>query len=307
MRYISMGLLLVLAGMASADPTPGAAPTTVSAPVTAASDLTLPRESRVPGGIALLPLPADSPQDTQVWFGKQPVWVLTDSGGHRVAVIGIPLGARDHIDVHLLAKGRESAVPIALTPKAYQEQHLTVSQQFVTPDPKQLERYSREAAEQAAVYKAFNAKEGGWPVFHMPVVGIINPNSFGSVRFFNGEQRAPHSGMDIGAPEGREVTAPADGVVVQTGDYFFNGNTVLIDHGNGLVSMLCHLSKIIATPGQHVKAGDLVGLVGHTGRVTASHLHWGVSLNDARVNPLLVFPEGAVPEVVAGSGAVPLQ
>lgn len=305
MRYISMGMLMLLAAMASADPAPDAA--ALSAPVPAAGTQTLPRESRVPGGIALLPLPPAAPEDTQVWFGRQRVWVLTGSDGSRVAVVGIPLGARDRIDVHLLADGKDSTVTIALTPKAYKEQHLTVSQQYVTPDPTQLQRYSREAAEQAAVYKAFHATNGGWPTFRMPVVGIINPDSFGSVRFFNGEPRAPHSGMDIGAPEGRDVTAPADGVVVQTGDYFFNGNTVLIDHGNGLVSMLCHLSKIIATPGQHVKAGDLVGLVGHTGRVTASHLHWGVSLNDARVNPLLVFPEGAVPEVVAGSGSVPLQ
>ena len=234
--------------------------------------------------------------------------MLSRADGSRVAVVGIPLSAKDHIELHLIADGKDNTIAIAITPKAYKEQHLTVSQEFVTPDPKQLERYSREAAEQATVYKAFHATSGGWPVFHMPVVGIINPDSFGSVRFFNGEPRAPHSGMDTGAPEGREVHAPADGVVVQTGAYFFNGNTVMIDHGNGLVSMLCHLSRIIATPGQHVKAGDLVGLVGHTGRVTASHLHWGVSLNDARVNPLLVLPEGAGAEMAAGSGVmVPLQ
>jgi murein DD-endopeptidase MepM/ murein hydrolase activator NlpD len=258
---------------------------------TAASADSLPQEERVQGGIALVPLPADAPADVQVWSGPHRVWVLPEDGGMRLAIVGIPLGARDKIELRLRSDGSDSTLPVALTPKTYKEQHLTVSQEFVTPDTSQLDRYKREAAEQAAVYLAFHPTAKGWPQFRLPVDGTINPTSFGSQRFFNNEPRAPHSGMDIGAPEGANVWAPADGVVARTGAYFFNGNTVMIDHGNGLVSMLCHLSKIIATPGQHVKAGDIVGLVGHTGRVTAPHLHWGVSLNDARVNPALVLPE----------------
>ena len=302
MRKIGLCFLLAT-GLSHADAPPQSA--TIGTTATAAN---LPREARVPGGIALVPLPADTPEASQVWLEKQRVWVLKKADGSRLALVGIPLGARDHVDLHLLAEGKDSTISIAITPKAYKEQHLTVSQQYVTPDPKQLERYSREAAEQAAVYKAFHATAAGWPQFRMPVEGNINPDSFGSVRFFNGEPRAPHSGMDIGAPDGREVHAPAAGVVIQAADYFFNGKTVLIDHGNGLVSMLCHLSKIIAKPGQHVKAGELVGLVGHTGRVTAPHLHWGVSLNDARVNPALVLPEATTPNETALSGsAVPVQ
>ena len=106
-------------------------------------------------------------------------------------------------------------------------------------------------------------------------------------RLFNGEERAPHSGQDIPAPVVQKVISPADGIVVQTGNYFFNGNTVLVDHGQGLISMFCHLSKIHVEKGQHIRQGEQLGLVGKTGRVTGAHLHWGMSLNNARVDPQL--------------------
>lgn len=262
----------------------------------------LPQEERVPGGIAIIPLPADSAADTTVWLGARQVWIPASSNGQRVAIVGIPLSAHENIVLTLRDKNAAHDLPIALAKKAYKEQHLTVAPQYSQPNPEQLARYDREAREQAAVYQAFHSHTGGWPLFRQPVQGEINPTSFGSARFFNGEARAPHSGMDIAAPEGREVVAPADGVVAATGDYFFNGNTVLIDHGNGLVSMLCHLSRISVRPGQPVKAGDVIGQVGHTGRVTAPHLHWGVSLNDARVNPLLVLP---LPEPAASAASAP--
>lgn len=127
-----------------------------------------------------------------------------------------------------------------------------------------------------------------FPSFIPPKAGKFI-NSFGRKRFFNNEERAPHSGLDIPAPIGQKVVAPADGIVVQTGDYFFNGKTVLIDHGQGLISMFCHLSKIEVSKGQHITQGELLGLVGNTGRVTGPHLHWGMSLNDARVDPQLLL------------------
>ena len=122
----------------------------------------------------------------------------------------------------------------------------------------------------------------------MPIRGEFS-SPFGLKRFFNGEARDPHSGLDIAAAEGKTVYAPADGMVAQTGDYFFNGQTVMIDHGQGVISMLCHLSKINVIIGQTLKRGDAIGKVGHTGRATGPHLHWGLSINNARVNPLLVI------------------
>lgn len=127
-----------------------------------------------------------------------------------------------------------------------------------------------------------------FPSFIPPTAGKFS-NSFGRKRFFNNEERAPHSGLDIPAPIGQKVVAPADGIVVQTGNYFFNGKTVLIDHGQGLISMLCHLSKIEVSKGQHITQGELLGLVGNTGRVTGTHLHRGMSLNDARIDPQLLL------------------
>src|SRR3989344_3567137 len=123
-------------------------------------------------------------------------------------------------------------------------------------------------------------------LFDKPVNGPLS-SPFGLRRFFNGEERNPHSGLDFAANSGTPIKAPAAGKVILTGDYFFNGKTVFIDHGQGLISMFCHLSAIGVKVGDEIPRGGVVGKVGATGRATGPHLHWNVSLNDARVDPAI--------------------
>ncbi|WP_162540201.1 peptidoglycan DD-metalloendopeptidase family protein [Acinetobacter haemolyticus] len=241
----------------------------------------LPQDSRRAGGIAVIPLTTET---TEVFYQQKPV-LITQEGTQRYAVLGIPLSTPVG---QLQLTTNSTPIQIEIQPYKYAEQRLTIkNQDYVNPSQAQLDRYAREATEQNTVYESFTTSSWqSMPSFIRPTTGKFS-NSFGRKRFFNGEERAPHSGLDIPAPVGQTVVAPADGVVVQTGDYFFNGKTVLIDHGQGLISMFCHLSKINVEKGQSIRQGEVLGLVGKTGRVTGAHLHWGMSLNNARVDPQL--------------------
>lgn len=249
--------------------------------VTSAQVFALPQDSRRAGGIAVIPLAQNV---TEVKYNGLPV-LVTQPNSQRYAIFGIPLST----PVGTLQL-QTNAQPIQIEVKSYKyaEQRLTVkNDDYVNPKQEQLDRYAREAKEQNDIYTSFTAAQSAdFPRFIRPTAGKFS-NSFGRKRFFNGEERAPHSGLDIPAPVGQKVVAPAAGVVVSTGDYFFNGQTVLVDHGQGLISMFCHLSKISVSKGQKLNQGEVLGLVGKTGRVTGAHLHWGMSLNNARVDPQL--------------------
>lgn len=244
----------------------------------------------VPGGVAVIVLDAAVPHEPapQVTYQEQPVMVLQDSDGSWIAVVGIDLKTPPgQHSVHVRRSAGGHAVSFEVKNKDYDVQHIRLrNQRHVTPDPEQVKRYEREYAEQIKAYRSFRAIVPSNVSLDKPVQGRLS-SPFGLRRVFNGQERNPHSGLDFAVPHGTPVKAPADGIVTVVADYFFNGKTVFIDHGQGLVTMYCHLSAFDVQVGDAVKRGDVIARVGATGRATGPHLHWNVSLNNARVDPAL--------------------
>ena len=177
-------------------------------------------------------------------------------------------------------------IDVPVRPYQYAEQHLKVAPGQVTLSKEVLSRHLRERKQSARVMATWTEPVPASLQLRQPVPGVRS-SSFGLRRFFNGQSRNPHGGMDIAAPVGTPVQAAAPGVVIDAGDYFFNGNTVWVDHGAGLLTMYCHLDRIRARVGERIRAGDVIGTVGKTGRVTGPHLHWSVCLNRTMVDPAL--------------------
>jgi murein DD-endopeptidase MepM/ murein hydrolase activator NlpD len=228
-------------------------------------------ETAWPGGIAFIELgPADGAPPVVEYDGKR-VLVMQDGDRWRAAV-GIPLEAP--MGRATIRVAGDITLSFDVVEHVYREQRLNVSKSYVSLSDENLARVGRER-------KIIDAALTNWRETKLDGVDLAAPvdgpqsSSFGLRRFFNDEPRAPHKGMDIAAAEGTAVLAPRDGVVTATGDYYFNGNTVIIDHGQGYVTMYCHLSEIRVDEGQDLAAGDLIGAVGATGRVTGPHLHFG--------------------------------
>ena len=248
----------------------------------------VPAHSPWPGGIGVVVIAGDE-RPVVTYDRKQAPVVRVDDGW--VALLGIPLEQEAPGVLRASVQGPARPVrpiEIGVQPHAYREQRLSVSRQYVDPDPEQLERIFAER-------DVIDAALGNWrdvPLdsvrFAAPVAGPRS-SSFGLRRFYNDEPRAPHKGMDIAAVEGTPVNAPLRGIVTVTGDFFFNGNTVIVDHGQGLVSLYCHLSAIAVAEGAAVAAGDKLGTVGSTGRVTGAHLHFATYLNGNAVDPALLL------------------
>ena len=236
------------------------------------------------------------------WDGKKiALWEVTTAAGSRRSsrmptwdgLLGVDLEQRAGTYALTVraknAAGRESACSVALVVKEgkFATENLTVEKQFVDPDPQQLERVTSEQRKLRELF-ALETPERFWRgPFRLPLTGVSKGTNFGRRRVLNGEPRPPHTGVDFPAPTGTSVHATQRGRVVFAGDLFFSGNTVVIDHGLGIYTLYGHLSKITAQ-GQLVNAGFIVGKVGATGRVTGPHLHWGLTIARAKVDPLQI-------------------
>lgn len=232
----------------------------------------------VPGGIYLWRIPNGV---SNVRFDGQPVLAIQD-----VALIGIPLSSTPgSYQLTYQSNGNNLAHAFNVHDKIYTEQHIKIENRaMVTPPEATNARIAQEAGRQRTLYTAYAFETHLADGFIQPVAGPVT-SLFGHKRFFNGQARSPHSGLDIAAVTGSPIAASSGGYVTLADDLYFNGNTVFLDHGQGLITMYCHMSEIKVVEGQKVAQGDILGLVGATGRVTGPHLHWSVSLNGSRVDP----------------------
>ncbi|CAB5687357.1 peptidoglycan DD-metalloendopeptidase family protein [Aeromonas dhakensis] len=238
----------------------------------------------VPGGVAVVPLGSEAQAPTARYQDK-PVLVVREEGKRWIAIVGIPLKSQPGPHQLQVSDGRTLGFTVGS--KHYREQHIKLkNSRQVNPLAEDMARINRELAEQTRAYQTFSPTQPSNLLFDKPVEGPLS-SPFGLRRFFNGEERNPHSGLDFAVGAGTPIKSPAAGKVILIGNYFFNGNTVFVDHGQGLISMFCHMSKVDVKLGQSLPRGGIVGRVGATGRATGPHMHWNVSLNDARVDPAI--------------------
>jgi murein DD-endopeptidase MepM/ murein hydrolase activator NlpD len=260
---------------------------TVCLPLSASA---FPREDLVPGGLAVIEL--NSAENQLVFlFRNRPV-LIVQKNAKSFALIGLSLNLKPG-EYFIEANSGNAGVLLKkffnVKDKEYTTQHITIKdKRKVNPYAKDMTRILAEKKRKQKASKYFSENQPDVN-FLLPLKGI-STGSFGRRRVFNGQSRRPHSGMDIAAETGTSIIAPASGTVIEAGDFFFSGNMVYLDHGQGLISLYAHLNEINVSIGDKVKKGQVVGKVGETGRVTGPHLHWSLGLNGSWINPELFLP-----------------
>lgn len=258
----------------------------------------LPEELNVPGGIVRIAV-ADSTQPVpKVYYNGARV-LVTENNNEWTALVGIPLSAKpgEHT-VSVQTATDQNRIQFNVVDKQYPAQYITIkNQRMVNPHPEDLQRIERERIPIDKALATWTEKQGIDADFIAPVDGRLS-SLFGLKRFFNNQPKNPHSGLDIAAPAGTAIVAPAAATVIDTGNYYYNGNTVFLDHGQGLISGYFHMTESKVKPGQQLKQGEILGTVGETGRVTGPHLHWNVYLNGTKVDPAL-FITNDLPRLAA--------
>jgi murein DD-endopeptidase MepM/ murein hydrolase activator NlpD len=253
------------------------------------------REARVPGGVALVRVADADASAPVVTLDGARVWVTRHRVGKTAgwyAVAGLPLAAKPGEQVlKVNIDGAETSARFRVAQKQYPVQRITFADKgMVEPSAENMARIERESRHLAEIRRTWTARDVTDGRFIVPAAGPLS-SRFGLQRILNGKPRSPHAGLDIAVPTGTPVRAASDAVVRDVGDYYFLGKAVYLDHGNGLLTMYCHLSDIGVAVGDTVKKGQTIGLSGMTGRATGPHLHWSVVLNGVMVEPELFIPK----------------
>lgn len=253
--------------------------------------LSVPLLADVPGGIVKIPLAVNSVSAPQVYFQDHRVLVMPSTNGWT-AVVGIDLTTRPGTYTIKIQHGENiQTQDFIVKPKKYPTERLTIkNHRKVEPLAQDLPLIRAQQAEIIDTYNQWRSADVTALQLRVPVAGRFS-SPFGQQRIMNNIPKQPHSGLDIAAPKGTPVHAARAGIVTNTGNYFYNGNIIFIDHGQGFITSYCHLDSIAVHKGQTVKEGEVIGTVGNTGRATGPHLHWSVSLNGVRIDPTLLIHE----------------
>ena len=247
--------------------------------------LAFPQHQAVPGGTAVIELSSGDTPQPAAFFRKRKVAVHKYDGAWY-ALIGLSLNTKPgrYSVSYQFDDKKKYQHSFEVKKKTYKAQYLTVkNKRKVNPNADDMKRIIKERAIKKAAKHTWS-EQTVQTDFIRPVEGRIS-SIFGLRRFFNQQARRRHSGLDIAAAEGTPIKAIADGRVIETGDFFFSGNMVYLDHGQGVISLYAHLFKIHVKPGQLVKQGEIIAEVGETGRVTGPHLHLSLLLNRTAVDP----------------------
>ncbi len=250
----------------------------------------LPKQDRVPGGIAIIEIVGQQQQAPEVRYLGHRALVMKSiqKPNTWITVIGIPLSTQVGAqNIEIITANERLTKTFKVKAKKYPTEKLKIkNQRKVTPSPEDYEIISAQYLETINTYATWHEGQLESLELSLPVKGRKS-SPFGLTRIMNDIPKDPHSGLDIAAAIGTKVTCPRNGRVLNLGNFFYSGNMVFVDHGQGFITSYCHLDSIAVKKGQIIKAGDMIGAVGKTGRVTGPHLHWSVSLNGARVDPQL--------------------
>ena len=248
------------------------------------------KNTAIPGGIAVIDFETNH-SNPKAFYNNMPLYVQHIKDQRWQVLVGIPLMEKLGKKTIKVQDASTRSFDFEVTEHTYTEQHITLkgkNKKYVNPNLAHMDRIKSERPVLSSARKIFSASAFSDGLFTRPVNGVTT-SPFGLKRFYNGQARRPHTGLDYAGDTGTPIKAPADGKVILAGDFFFNGNAIFLDHGQGLISVYLHMNKHLVKQGETIKQGDTIGTIGQTGRSTGPHLHWGIYLNQTVVNPKILM------------------